>query len=135
MFSWFKGKHIDFAVNETQILRVCGVKFSIRKLNPLDYMNGSKVLMKEFETYRSTKEQASSLDENKLTKLKEHYADVFMSAVVSPELTRKENEPYKTYVGSLFKNWDLCVGLYEGIMIYTYGKKKVKSILSQSKTL
>ena len=135
MFGWFKPKHLDFVINETSLIKVQGVYFTIRKISPIDYMNGSKVLLKEFDTYKTVKSgEEHALDETKLKKLKEHYTDIFMSSVVSPTLTRKENDPVGTYVGSMFKNWELCQELYEKIMYYTYGKKKVKSIILQSKT-
>lgn len=127
LFNWLFRRHLDFALNETKTVYVQKVRFVIRKLNPLDHLNGSKILLQYYDTYKSGKEDPG-LAELHVKKLKEHYADAFMSAVVSPVLVRKPDDPSGIFVESLFKNWDMCEELYTAINEYTYGKKKVKKL-------
>jgi hypothetical protein len=85
-----------------------GVEFVIKRLDPSNFLDGSKI--------------------------KEHYRDVFMAAVVSPALKRKP-EGDGLLVDNLFTEWNLSHELYFSIMEFTYGKKKLKQSSSQNPTL
>jgi hypothetical protein len=114
---------------------VCGVVFHIRKINPLDYVAGTTAMQMHFDTYKtkSQKEQLTAFTAQS-KKLKAHFSDVFMAAVVQPKLSRKKDDE-GIPVDNLFTDWDLANGLYVKIMQVTYGKKKFRSIISQNSAL
>lgn len=119
------------ALTKTYRVKVCGVVFRIRKVNPLDYMAGAQVLQKQFDVYKTKgqKQAETTMTDGRIKAVKEHYKDIFMAGVVSPALTRKEGTE-GILVDNLFSDWDLAEGLYRKIMELTYGKKKFRSMLS-----
>ena len=132
MFGWFRKRTLESALNTSYRVKVHGVIFHIRKLNPIDFLTGAKAIRMHFETYKTAgqKEQLAMLEQNG-DKITEHYRDVIMSCVISPKLSRKENKPGAIYVENLFTDWELVNELYLRIMELTYGKKKLKSLASQ----
>lgn len=122
MLKWFRGRSLDDILNETKTVKVHGAKFTIRKVNVLNYLDGSKVLRQAFDTYQSGK---TNLDDVSEKKVKEHFAHVLVAGLVDPALSFKE-EQGKILVDKLFTDWDLVGQLYEEIMNLTYGKKKAK---------
>jgi len=128
MLGWFKKKTLKTHLRESQELKIKGVLFTIRKVNPIDFLDGSKVLLNEYQLYevgkKSIEGDTVALN-NQMKKMKKHFTDVFMCGVVSPKLTRKlDKEPEKIGVEELFIDWDLANTLYEAIMQFSYGKKK-----------
>jgi len=125
---WLKwliwGRDLRRALNETKKIKVCGIFFKIRKIQVLDVLDGSKVLLSSYQTYEESRQKGSS--ESLEKKLKDHYKDVFMSSVISPELSRDKSEVSKIFVEHLFTDFDLADELYDKIMLFTYGKKKIK---------
>lgn len=127
---WFRKKTLDDVLNKTFRLKIYGVIFKVRKVNPLDYVSGSKAVQMHFDTYKTKgQKEAIAKTASDMGKVKEHYRDVFMAAVVEPTLCRKEGGE-GTFVDNLFTDWDLANELYLGIMEKTYGKKKFRSITS-----
>ena len=125
-------RKLNDVLNQTKKLKIEGVIFVIRKINPIDYINGSKVMVKTFDEYSKSIE-SDSLSESQLKKIKQHFVDVFMAGVVKPKLSRKENCGEDIYVHDLFKSQEITDRLYQEIMYFTYGKKKLKSFISQEK--
>lgn len=109
-------------------VKICGIIFVIRKLCPIDYMAGFKAVAQVYDTYSRKKPEMTETIGTE--KVKRHYADVFLAAVKEPALTREE-EQGKFWVESLFNNWEICEKLYSEIMEFTYGKKKLRSLISQ----
>jgi len=109
-------------------VKIQGVIFKIRKMNPLDHVTGAKVMTAIHSKYRALKEQDDDIvvSDSDLKKVKSHYRDVFMAAVVKPHLSRKENDGVSIFVDDLIQNWDLTIDLYDQINLLTYGKKKIK---------
>jgi len=109
-----------------------GIKFTIRKLSPLDFAVGAKVLISAFDTYEGIKEskKEQNFDEKMIEKVKDHYRDVFCQGIVSPKITRKrkEEDSEGIWVDHLFTDWDLAHGLYDQIMIFSNGKKKLRRL-------
>lgn len=134
MFDWIFGKNIESVINQTKKVKVCGVLFTIKKINMLDYLAGSRVLIQAFDTHKSAASGAAQplVSEDKI---KRHYADVLVAGVVYPELThKKENENDKRIlVDALLPNWELVDRLYTEIMTFTYGKKKLQHAISVAK--
>jgi hypothetical protein len=120
---WPFNRSLESVLNKTKTVRIHGVKFKIKKIDPSDYLDGSKVMTQLYDVYKTNKNLPSENVESILTKVKHHYKDVFLSAVVSPQLTRKKDDS-GLFVDNLFTEWDLAHELYVEIMAFTYGKKK-----------
>jgi hypothetical protein len=101
----------------------------------MDFMAGFKSVVQPYEIYKTKgeKQVQESLEmiQNQNKKLKEHYADVFLSAIIEPKLKRNDiaEEP-GIYVYHLFSDFALATELYQKIMELTYGKKKLRHYIS-----
>lgn len=115
-------------------IKINGILFTIRKINPLDYLVGFNSLHQVYSTYKRSIESGTPELPN-AAKIKKHYRDVIMSGVVEPKLTLREEDltaPYQgLHVEALFNNWEICESLYGEILSFTYGKKKAKSLSFQ----
>lgn len=136
LFDFLFSRSLSNVLTKTYRVKVEGVIFIIRKINPLDFMTGSKALLQMFDTYKTKPEKIAmeSMDAAQTAKLKEHYADVFLAAVVDPLLVRKQEDSDKgIWVDNLFTDFELFNGLYLKIMELSYGKKKLRrSILRRA---
>lgn len=113
-------------MHNTKTVSVRGVRFKIRKIDVSNHMEGLKVLMKTYQTYEEKVASEKKLpSDGSLEKMKDVYSDIFVTAVVHPKLVRSPDQPGQL-VDELFCDWDFCHKLYEQIMTYTYGKKKLK---------
>lgn len=132
MMGWIFGRKLEDVVNPTQVVRVHGVKFRIRKLSPMDYLAGSKAVAQIFDTFQSAASLESvEIRQTQVQQIRAHYTDVFLSAVVEPKLKRKVEDPGEgTPVEYLMTDWDFANELYQRILELTYGKKKVASLIS-----
>jgi len=123
----FRGRDLNSALGQTKKIKVQGIFFLIRKIQVLDVLAGSKVLLSSYQTYEDARASEKPSSEGLEKKLKDHYKDVFMSSVISPVLSRKENDGDTIFVDYLFTDFDLADELYDKINLFTYGKKKVKA--------
>lgn len=130
MLSWLFGRSLEDALLKTYKVKVHGVIFRVRKINPLDHLTGAQVIQKHFDTYKTKAEKENPITPGYVAKLKEHYKDVFLAAVVEPKLKRKE-EGEGILVDNLFTDWDLAQELYLQIMQVTHGKKKLRSLIAR----
>lgn len=120
-----RSRSLKDAVNDYEEIVVEGVIFRIRKICPLDYVAGSKVMLQVYDVWKV----GEKLSEGQTKKMREHYTDTFMAGVIKPRLARKEKDAGEdVWVGELFQNWDMAHQLYTAIIEKGYGKKK--SILS-----
>lgn len=129
---WFRKRQtLESLLNKTYRIKIMGVIFKVRRINPMDYVTGSKAVQMHFDGYKtsSQKDQLAKASQS-MGKVKEHYRDVFMASIVEPVLCRKEDGE-GTFVDNLFTDWELANELYLRIMETTYGKKKLKSLISQ----
>jgi hypothetical protein len=124
-------RELKDAINQTKKIKICGVKFIIKKVDVLDHLKGSSAINQTFETYNKEKNSKDSFDIN-FKKLKQHYVDIFMSSILSPKISADKKEGYVD-VNDFFNNWDLCSKLYNEIILFTYGKKKLKLFGYQDK--
>lgn len=135
MFGWLFGrKKLKDVLNETRKVRVSGITFTIRKVNLLDYLAGSKVLIQAYDTHKTAGAKIAGVQVSD-DKIKRHYADILVAGVVDPKLThKKENESDPAIlVDDLFPNWGLVEELYAEIMAFTYGKKKFRQAMLAAK--
>jgi len=122
MFSLFS-RSLKSKLDETKVVLVSGVKFKIKKINSLNYLDGSKALVSSFEIYKTGNKDAANLVSDK--KIMEHLCHVICVGVIFPKLSLKKEEG-SIFVEDLFVDPSLVNDLYEQIMLFTYGKKKVK---------
>lgn len=126
MLDFLFSRNIDSLIGRTRRVKVCGIFFRIKKLDAFDFANGSQVMLSQYQTYEDAKVQKSNSNvESELKKVKDHYRDVILASVVEPKLARKEGEE-GMLVDNLFTEQELIEGLYGQILLYTYGKKKLK---------
>lgn len=129
---WLFGRKLNDVIHPTRTFRVHGVKFTIRKLTPMDYLSGSRAVSQIYDTFKSagTLENVE-IRQSQLQQLRANYADTFLAAVVSPALKRKAEDPATgTPVEHLMTDWDFANELYQRILEFTYGKKKIQSLVS-----
>jgi hypothetical protein len=129
----FRSRKLSTVLEKTHQVKVHGVKFEIRKINSLDYLNGSKALVQSYDTYKAGSDKTEEALVN-VNKIKSHYIDVFMASVVKPELSREKTSVKGIWVENLLQDWELATDLYAKIMEITYGKKKMRSLISQEKS-
>lgn len=125
MFKWFKslfsGKDINDVLKQRRRVKIKGVIFIIRKINILDFLEGSKAAKQIYDTYKISKD----ITPQSMNKLNEHYKDVILAGVVHPKLCRKENE-VGVHIDEVLNDAEMAAKLYLAIDEFTYGKKKVK---------
>lgn len=125
---WPFSRNLERAINETKKVRIKGITFRIRKIDPLNYLDGSKAIQKVYDVYEEKKKnEAPIVSDSDIKKAKEHFRDVILAGTISPKLSRKEDES-GFWVEKLFLDWELVESLYTQIMTYTYGKKKLVRI-------
>lgn len=123
---WPFSKSLEHVLNKTKTVRVHGVKFEIKKIDPSSYLDGSKVMLQLYDVYKLGKEAPADVTQQALNKVKDHYKDIFLASVIAPKL-RRNDKTDGLLVDNLFTEWDLAHQLYGEIMAYTYGKKKLQS--------
>jgi hypothetical protein len=129
---WPFSKNLKSALDESKKVKINGVNFRIKKIDLLNYLDGSLVLLKMYDVYQPKKKSVEyKATEGEMRKAKEHFTDVILSGVVSPKLCRKEDGE-GIWIEKLFVDWDLVQSLYTEIMALTYGKKKLNSFLAKS---
>lgn len=126
LFGWFRKKDLKTVLNETKTVKINGVLFKIRKLNPLDHAKGLEVMRAQFDTYRVKSSEPQELTEGQIKKVRKHYRDVFMASVVQPRLSIKDDSEL-VCVDDIFRDEVMAERLYMEIMFLTYGKKKLMS--------
>ena len=125
LFNYFSGGDLRSSLGKTKRAKINGVVFRIKKIDVLDFLDGSNVLARSYQTYEEKKKPAKSMNESTAKAAKKHYRDVLLSGVVSPKLCRKEDDE-GVFVDDMFVDMDMVEQLYISIFEYTYGKKKVQ---------
>lgn len=128
MLNWLFGKELSSHLEETKKVKISGVNFTIKKINTLNYIEGAKVLKQTYDTYKTKGADSNNVNSDK--KVVEHFSHVIVAGVVNPKLSHND-DGIGIHVDKLFVDWDLVVGLYNEIMEFTYGKKKMKLLASQ----
>lgn len=120
MIGWFRKKNLESHLRGTKKIKIHGLPFEIKKVDMLDYLNGSKVMTQIYDVYRQGPEKVT---QSNMNAIKDHYRDIFMAGVVKPALYRKP-EGSQIGVDELFQDWGMASDLYTAISEFTYGKKK-----------
>lgn len=123
MFNLFGSKKLESILDATKKVKVSGVVFTIRKINVLHYLDGSKMVQQVYDIYKSGKTEPNPDVTEK--KMKEFFSHLLVGSVVSPVLSFKDDGS-GIHVEKMFVDWDMCMKLYEEIMLFTYGKKKTQ---------
>ena len=134
MFSKIKelifGRDLKESLHEVRKIRLNGVNFTIKKIDVMNYLEGHTVLLKTLDVIDNKRIDEKQIEKwaksPEYSKIKKHYIDVFMSGVVRPILSRKENDGTNICVDEIFTMGDLSEKLYSSIIAFTYGKKKIK---------
>jgi len=121
----FKTNKLENALYDLRSVKIMGIDFTLKKIDVFDHMSGSNSLKAEYDVYKVAENETDAKNRNLEKKMKIHYRDVLCAGIVVPFITRKK-EDSGTHVDELFKNWELADRLYEEIIDFTYGKKKVK---------
>lgn len=125
MLNFFKrlfSKDLKGHLNKTKVVRINGVSFEIKKLNALNYIDGSKSLVNIYDVYK-TKGQTQDIVNDK--KIYEHFAHVICGGVSYPAISHRDDGS-GIHIDLLFNDLELVVRLYSEIIEFTYGKKKLK---------
>lgn len=125
------GKPLAAHLSEGKEVRLSGVLFKIRKLNVLDHLHGAKVLTENYHVWALGNGAEAKAAESKV---KAHYRAVFCQCVIEPKMVYKEQDagPGEMWVDNMFLDFELAQNLYNEIMFYTYGKKKILRRLKDS---
>ena len=128
MLNWFKslfyGKSLDSVLQETKFIRINGIRFQIKKIDVMNFLDGSKVMLQYYDTFKL--EKGNQDKEMSHKKIREHMKEILCAGVVNPKLSLND-ENYK--VDKMFVNMKLVNKLYEVIMKYTYGDLSKKKII------
>ena len=117
---WFS-RNLKDVLKGTKKIKVKGVMFEIKKLDSLNFLDGSRAMTQLYDVYKPGRKDVE-ITQAQMKKVRAHYIDTFMGSVVRPELSRDDS---KINVNELFLDQELYLGLYEKILEYSYGKKKV----------
>lgn len=134
MLNWIFGRDLKKVLTETKKITVKGIRFEIKRVNLLNYLDGSKVLFQHYDTYK-TKGAAPELPPTPGSekKMRDHYKEVLVAGVAHPKLVNNPEDD-GIPVDELFIDWDLVQILYLRILEFTYGKKKVAQLISHAKS-
>lgn len=132
MFNFRKRQSLKNYLTENKYVKIKGFEFLITKINVMNYLDGSKVLLQSYQTYTEARAKEKMSEEISINKkLWDHYTDVICAGVVVPKITRQPtDDPKEVHIELLFHDMELVNKLYEEIIQQTYGKKKVARSLS-----
>lgn len=122
----FRSKSLREHLSSGKKVKVEGIVFYIRKINVLDYLDGSRVMAELFSVYK-TKDEKTFLEKSSVenfSKLKKYLTDIILAGVIAPKLVRDKTDTSGLFIDDLFSDWLLAQKLAETILAYTYGKKK-----------
>ncbi len=122
------GRELRDVVMATKYVRVHGIRFCLKKLDPTAVLDGSQVMLQSFGLYEKKKPETLEDQKPNMDKIKAHFRDMFMASVIEPKLFRKKedaDEANGIFVDYLFTEWELANDLYEAIVAFSYGKKKL----------
>ena len=138
VFDWLFGKDLNDVLNRTKKIKVRGIRFTIRKVNLANYLEGTRVLLASHDTHKTKGEKDALAKNSNEEKIKEHFRDILIAGVVSPKLVYKEEQEQAgegVWVEKLFTDWELVTGVHSEILELTYGKKKFKQATTAAKDL
>lgn len=139
---WFRrlfgSRDLNDVLSETRTVRIQGVKFVLKKVDPIAHLAGARVMQSNFEEYKNKKAISAPVpvDQDKLQAMREHFKDMFLAAVVHPNICRNKEDASGDVipVDNLLTDWPLANEIYSEIVLFTYGKKKLSRNSSLDRT-
>lgn len=130
MLRWLFGRDLRKVLTKTKKIAVKGIRFEIKKVNLLNYLDGSKVMFQHYDIHKTKgAKQELPPTPGSEEKVRAHYKEVLVAGIAYPKLVfKKEDEGI--LVDDLFIDWEMVSELYMRILEFTYGKKKVKQLIS-----
>lgn len=135
MLKWFRSRSLEDEIEKRKKVKLRGVRFILKKIDPINYVDGSKVLLDSYQVYEVGGKKERVLTEGDKARMRKHYIDCFMASVVHPRLSRMDGEEGSFFVDKFFDDWEFATELYQEILLVSYGKKKLKSLELQGKNL
>ena len=126
MWPFRKSRNLSDHLCELKTVHIDGIIFKIKKIDLYSRMAGYQSVLCLYDKYENKKKNDLTLTEpsdKDMEKIKHHFRDVFLSGVVKPKLSLKEEDGH-ICVDEIFRDWELAGNLYQEIIAYTYGKKK-----------
>lgn len=142
--TWFLfGRSLQSALGETRTVFVHGVRFRIKKIDPMAHLTGGQVLQPNYAEYVVGGDgKDKPINPEMIKKVRQQMKDTFMEAVVFPKLTRKPEEVVHgkwkkstILVDNLLTDWGLCTELFAQITLYSHGKKKLRRVTLPGRSL
>lgn len=121
----FKRKTLDDLL--VKKVKIRGLVFKIKKIDPVSHLQGFNSLLKIHELYKIQKKPDNMVEKSadQIKQVRKLFRDVLLSGVVSPKLSAKpDGSGY--FVDELLGDLELSSQLAGEIMGFTYGKKKSK---------
>lgn len=120
---------IKFRLAGFKKVKINGVRFVIRKLNPTDHLAGLKILLSYHDLYKKQKDhkvdKISRLED--LQKMEKFFRDFIYAGVVSPKISmiadKTQLAPDEIHVDDILSNLDTTRKLASAIIGHTYKKK------------
>jgi len=126
IFSFFKtlfvGRELHDVLFETKKIRIKGIIFIIKRIDPHDFLSGHMVMRQVYDEYKIKSDD--KVLNNNLKKIREHMSHVLVAGTVKPKLSLKD-VPGHINVSEVFKDPSIADKLFEEINLFTYGKKKL----------
>jgi hypothetical protein len=133
MLNFLFGRNLKDELYKTKKIKVCGVRFAIKKVNMLNYLDGSEVLVQKFDIHKTAAAKAAGPTPS-VNKYLKHQKQILVAGVAEPKLVFDVKED-GVLVDDIFINEEMASELYLAILEYTYGKKKLQRLISQGQGL
>lgn len=126
MFGLFKKKSFEEQINKTKVVKLGGMRFVIKRIDPIEHLRGINVLKKVYEVYQTRDKSVDVVEnaEEMLKKIRASCKDLLLAGVVEPELVAKP-EQGKICVDLILQDLSIAQGLAQSIIQYTYKKKLI----------
>jgi hypothetical protein len=126
MLNWLSNilpsRSLGSVLGETKTVRINGIRFKIKKIDAMAFLDGSKVMLQMFDTYNIKQDSPKEVSNKKI---REHMKEMLIAGVAEPKLAYKAEDGY--LVDDLFVNLKLVNQLYSEVIQFTYGKKKIQN--------
>lgn len=111
-------------MHATKKIKVAGIIFVIKKIDPLDHLQGIKALQNVFQLYKVEKDKKKTVDDSidAVKNIQKWMRDILLAGVVSPKLSAKADGS-GFHVDEVLKDIELSKKLATTIISFTYKKK------------
>lgn len=124
-FSLFRpNRSLADHISQGKFVVIDGIKFRIKKLDVMNYLEGAKVMQEIYAIYKNSEQK--QIDEKTITSLKktrEIMKDIILSGVIHPKITRTK-EDQGIHIDDVLSDWSISNQLVNAIIEFTAPKKK-----------